>query len=133
MVPLSIVSSVLSILVPQGIKCIIFITCIGSSRYGIKCMKHNGNSKYCIKSMKYIGSSRYCIKCISCNHTSYLSRIPRIYPCKFFLAGVNFYRFNAKNWHFDRFYVKKWLFFTDLTRKIGVFRCKFYSPKILPV
>ena len=21
-------------------------------------------------------------------------------PCKFFLAGVNFYRFNAKNWHF---------------------------------
>ena len=20
-------------------------------------------------------------------------------PCKFFLAGVNFYRFNAKNWH----------------------------------
>ena len=67
-------------------------------------------------------------------HTSNLSRIPRIYPCKFFLAGVNFYRFNAKNWHFDRFYVKKWLFFfTDLTRKIGVFRCKFYSPKILPV
>ena len=31
-------------------------------------------------------------------HTSYLSRIPRIYPCKNFLAGVNFYRFNAKNW-----------------------------------
>ena len=24
-------------------------------------------------------------------------------------------------------------FFTDLTRKIGVFRCKFYFPKILPV
>ena len=24
-------------------------------------------------------------------------------------------------------------FFTDLTRKIAVFRCKFYSPKILPV
>ena len=21
-------------------------------------------------------------------------------PCKFFLAGVNLYRFNAKNWHF---------------------------------
>ena len=38
-------------------------------------------------------------------------------------ARVNFYRFNAKKWHF----------FTDLTRKIGVFRCKFYSPKILPV
>ena len=29
-------------------------------------------------------------------HTSYLSRTPRIYSCKFFLAGVNFYRFNAK-------------------------------------
>ena len=28
---------------------------------------------------------------------------------------------------------EKWRFFTDLTRKIGVFRCKFYSPKILPV
>ena len=58
-------------------------------------------------------------------HTSNLSRIPRIYPCKFFLAGVNFYRFNAKNWHFDRFYVKKWLFFTDLTRKICVFGVNF--------
>ena len=34
-------------------------------------------------------------------HTSYLSRIPRIYRCKFFLAGVNFYRFNAKNWRFS--------------------------------
>ena len=31
--------------------------------------------------------------------------------CQFFLPGVNFYRFNAKNWRF----------FTDLTRKIGVF------------
>ena len=28
---------------------------------------------------------------------------------------------------------KKWCFFTDLMRKIGVFRCKFHSPKILPV
>ena len=34
------------------------------------------------------------------NHTSYLSREPRVYPCKFFLAGVNFYRYNAKNWKF---------------------------------
>ena len=34
-------------------------------------------------------------------HTSYLSREPREYPCKFFLAGVNFYRFNAKNGHFS--------------------------------
>ena len=30
-------------------------------------------------------------------HTSNLSRE---YPCKFFLAGVNYYRFNAKNWQF---------------------------------
>ena len=30
-------------------------------------------------------------------HTLYLSRTPRTYSCKFFLAGVNFYRFNAKN------------------------------------
>ena len=66
-------------------------------------------------------------------HTSNLSREPRIYPCKFFLAGVNFYRFNAKNWHFRQILREKVVFFTDLTRKIGVFRCKFYSPKILPV
>ena len=33
-------------------------------------------------------------------HTWYLSRAPRAYPCKFFLAGVNFYRFIAKNWQF---------------------------------
>ena len=43
--------------------------------------------------------------------TSNLSRIPRVYLCKFFLAGVNFYRFNAKNWHFS----------TDFTRKSGAF------------
>ena len=53
--------------------------------------------------------------------------------CKFFLAGVNFYRFNAKNWHFRQISRQKVAFYTDLTRKIGVFRCKFYSPKILPV
>ena len=53
--------------------------------------------------------------------------------CKFFLAGVNFYRFNAKNWHFRHILREKVAFFTDLTRKYGVFRCKFYSPKILPV
>ena len=34
-------------------------------------------------------------------HTSYLSREPRVYPCKFFLAGVNCYRCNAKNWRFS--------------------------------
>ena len=50
-----------------------------------------------------------------------------------FLAGVNFYRFNAKNWYFRQILREKVAFFTDLTRKIGVFRCKFYSPKILPV
>ena len=33
-------------------------------------------------------------------HTSYLSWIPQIYPCKFFLASVNFYRFNANSWLF---------------------------------
>jgi len=48
--------------------------------------------------------------------------------CKFL------YRFNAKNWHFRQILREKVaFFFTDLTRKIGVFRCKFYSPKILPV
>ena len=31
-------------------------------------------------------------------------------PCKFFFAGVNFYRFNAKIGIFDRFYAKKWRF-----------------------
>ena len=52
----------------------------------------------------------------------------------FFLAGVNFYRFNAKNWHFRQILREKVaFFFTDLTREIGVFRCKFYSPKILTV
>ena len=40
-------------------------------------------------------------------------------PCKFFLAGINFYRFNMKNWR--------------KLAKIGVFRCKFDSPKMLPV
>ena len=66
-------------------------------------------------------------------HTSYFSRTRGRCPCKFFLAGVNFYRFNAKNWHFRQILCKKVAFFTDLTRKIGVFRCKFYSPKILSV
>ena len=37
---------------------------------------------------------------ISKTHTWYLSQAPRAYPCKFFLASVNFYRFNAKNWQF---------------------------------
>ena len=66
-------------------------------------------------------------------HTSYLSRIPRIYPCKFFLAGVNFYRFNAKNWHFGQILREKVaFFFTDFTGKIGVFRLNFILQKICP-
>ena len=67
---------------------------------------------------------------LDCGHSTYNMAITDIChehherrSCKFFLAGVNFYRFNAKIG----------IFFTDLTRKIGVFRCKFYSPKILPV
>ena len=66
-------------------------------------------------------------------HTWYLSRTPRTYSCKFFLAGVNFYRFNAKNWHCWQILREKVAFFTDFTRKIGICKCKFYSPKILPV
>ena len=52
---------------------------------------------------------------------------------KNFLVGVNFYRFNAKNWHFRQILREKWRFFTDLSRKIGVFWCKFYSQKFLLV
>ena len=44
-------------------------------------------------------------------HTSYLSRTPRIYSCKFFLAGVNFYRFNAKNLQFTVYFVTMLNFF----------------------
>ena len=67
-------------------------------------------------------------------HTWYLSRTHGRCPCKFFLAGVNFYRFNAKNWHFRQILRKKsGFFFTDLMQKICVFRCKFYHPKILPL
>ena len=46
---------------------------------------------------------------LSCwSHTWYL--------CKFFLAGVNFYRFNAKNWQFT-------VYFAVITQKIGNFLC----------
>ena len=34
------------------------------------------------------------------NHTSYLSKTPQTCLCKKILPGVNFYRFNAKNWRF---------------------------------
>ena len=56
-------------------------------------------------------------------HTSYLSRIPRIYPCKFSFCRCKFLQILRE----------KLAFFTDLTRKIGVFWCKFYSRKILTV
>ena len=36
--------------------------------------------------------------------------------CKFFLAGVNFYRFNAINWQFT-------VYFAVITQKIGNFLC----------
>ena len=49
-------------------------------------------------------------------HTSYLSRKPREFSCNFFLAGVNFYRFNAKNWQFT-------VYFAVITQKIGNFLC----------
>ena len=34
--------------------------------------------------------------------------------CKFFLAGVNFYRFNAKNWHFRQILREKVAFFLQI-------------------
>ena len=49
-------------------------------------------------------------------HTWYLSRSPRTCQCKLFLAGVNFYRFNAKNWQFI-------VYFAVITQKIGNFLC----------
>ena len=47
-------------------------------------------------------------------HTSYLSRTPQIYSCKFFLAGVNFYRFSAKNWHIQQILREKVAFFLQI-------------------
>ena len=49
-------------------------------------------------------------------HTWYLSLAPWAYPCKFFLAGVNFYRFNANNLQFT-------VYFAVITQKIGNFLC----------
>ena len=51
------------------------------------------------------------------DHTSYLSRTPRIYSCKIFLASVNFFRFNAKNWHFRHILREKVAFFYRLNAK----------------
>ena len=35
-------------------------------------------------------------------------------PCKFFLAGVNFYRFKAKNWHFRKILREQVAFFLQI-------------------
>ena len=51
------------------------------------------------------------------HHTWYLLREPRVYPCKNFLAGVNFYRFNAKNWHFRKILRGKVAFFYRFNAK----------------
>ena len=73
----------------------------------------------------------------SYSHTWYLSREPREFSCKFFLAGVNFYRFNAKNWQFTVYFAvitqKNWQFTVYFVVIYAFFRCKFYSPKILLV
>ena len=50
----------------------------------------------------------------SLDHTSYLSRAYERGSCKFFLAGVNFYRFNAKNWHFRQILREKVAFFLQM-------------------
>ena len=47
-------------------------------------------------------------------HTSYLSQKPREFSCKFFLAGVNFYRFNAKKWQFT-------VYFAVIMQKLAIY------------
>ena len=58
-------------------------------------------------------------------------------PCKFFLAGVNSYRINTKNWQklafFGANFGVNWQKLAKKLAKIGAFLCKFYSSKILPV
>ena len=44
--------------------------------------------------------SRHYLLCMY-QHTSYLSQTPETCLCKKKLPGVNFYRFNAKNWRFS--------------------------------
>ena len=82
-----------------------------------------------------------------------MSRTPRTYSCKFFLDGVNFYRFNAKMWHFRQilhekvafFYIfnaKNWhfrqilhekvAFFKDLTQKLAFYGVNFILQKFCP-
>ena len=78
-----------------------------------------------------------CISDISIAHTFYLSQTPQTCLCKKKLPGVNFYRFNAKNWHFRqilrekvaffyRFNAKNWQFtvyFAIITQKNGNLLC----------
>ena len=89
-----------------------------------KCLPTNANTQLVI----YLWQNFVCCHIPHICHEHHEQR-----SCKFFLAGVNFYRFNAKNWHFRQILREKVAFFTDLTRKIGFFWCKFYSPKILLV
>ena len=42
---------------------------------------------------------------------------PTDIPAKKFLAGVNFYRFNAKNWHFGQILREKVAFFYRFNAK----------------
>ena len=67
-----------------------------------------------------------------------------------FFDGVNFYRFNAKNWQFTVYFAvikqklaifcvfcrknaKNWQFTVYFVVIYAFFRCKFYPPKILLV
>ena len=69
---------------------------------------HTGNKcqrKSLIFSKSFPAKSRWMVEyliyvCCCCLHTWYLSRAHKRGSCNFFLAGVNFYRFNAKNWQF---------------------------------
>ena len=47
-------------------------------------------------------------------HTFYLSQTPQTVSVQKKLPGVNFYRFNAKNWQFT-------VYFAVITQKIGIF------------
>ena len=56
-------------------------------------------------------------ECVYVGHTSYLLQAPRVYSCKFFLAGGNFYRMNAKNWYFRQILREKVAFFYRFNAK----------------
>ena len=80
------------------------------------------DKKYCIEANRSYQEPCRLAECwtyrrhIVCGHTWYLSRVPRACSCKFFLAGVNFCRFNAKNWQFT-------VYFAVITQKIGNLLC----------